>query len=49
MFHESLMSPFFAVMVDLVTELTRHGVLQEELYDVDLVLICEAFVGPMGK
>ena len=39
----SVLSPFiFAVVVDVVTELARVGVLSELLYADDLVLISEA-------
>ena len=45
----SALSPFpFAVVVDVVTELVREGVLSEFLYAGDLVLMSEMTEGPMN-
>ena len=42
----SVLSPFlFAVVVDVVTEFSREGVLNELLYADDLVLMNETIVG----
>ena len=46
----SVFSPFlFAVLVDVVTELTRVGVLGELLYADDLVLMSETIEGLKNK
>ena len=42
----SVLSPFiFAVVVDVVTELVREGVLSELLYADDLILMNDTFYG----
>ena len=43
------MSFFFAVMVDVVTELSGEGVLGVLLYPADLVLMSETIVGLRNK
>ena len=46
----SMLSPFlFAVVVDVVTELAREGVLSELLYVDDLVLMRETIDGLRNK
>ena len=45
----SLLSPFFAVMVDVVTGLDRESVLSELLYADDLVLMSETIEGLKNK
>ena len=46
MHQRSVLSPFlFAVVVDVVTEMAREGVLSEFMYADDLVLIGETFEG----
>ena len=40
---------FFAVVVDVITEFAREGVLSEFLYADDLVLMSETFVGLRNK
>ena len=46
----SLLSPFiFTVVVDVVTELAREGVLSELLYADDLVLMSETIEGLWNK
>ena len=45
--HQGFVLPpfYFAVVVDVVTEFAREGVLSELLYADDFVLICEAVEG----
>ena len=45
----SALSPFFAVVVDVVTEFAREGALCELLYAVDLVLMSETIKGLGNK
>ena len=46
MYKRSVLSPFlFAVIVDVVTEFVREGVLSEMLYADDVVLMSETIVG----
>ena len=46
----SVLSPFlFAVVVDVVTEFAREGVLSELLYDDDLILMSEIIDGFWNK
>ena len=46
MYQGSLLSPFlFAIVVDVVTEFAREGVLSELLYANDLVLMSETIEG----
>ena len=45
----SVLSPFFAVVVDVVTEFAREGALSELLYADDLVLMSETIEGLRNK
>ena len=50
MHHGSVLSPFiFAVVVDVVTEFAREGVLGELMYADDLVLMSETIEGHSNK
>ena len=45
----SVLSPFFAVVVDVVTEFMKEGVISELLYADDLVLMSDTIKGLRSK
>ena len=49
MHQRSVLSPFFPLVVDVVTELVREGVLCELLYADDFVLMSETIEGLWNK